>query len=78
MIPIRDNLPVVYDNGEIAFENGFFFSTPGQGRRVFFKDLDPQLEDCPSGTPEFYQLDLAYRAKSGQYIRNVAGAWIKR
>ncbi|PIE61283.1 MAG: hypothetical protein CSA29_04165 [Desulfobacterales bacterium] len=59
---LNGRIPVVYHNGEIAFDNGFLFSTPGHGGRLLVKDLDRMLEGVPKGSPQFSQLDLAAEA----------------
>ncbi|WDP88747.1 MAG: YdbH domain-containing protein [Desulfobacter sp.] len=69
---LSGRIPVVYSRGEIAFDNGFLFSTPGQGGRVFVKDLDRMLEGFPRGTPEFSQLDLA-----GEALKDFEYKWAK-
>ncbi len=69
---LNGRIPVVYNKGEISFDNGFLFSTPGQGGRVFVKDLDRMLEGFPKGTPEFSQLDLA-----GEALKDFEYEWAK-
>ncbi len=59
---LNGRIPVVYRKGEIAFDNGFLFSTPGHGGRLFIKDLDRMLSGVPMGSPQFSQLDLAAAA----------------
>jgi len=69
---LNGRIPVVYDKGEISFDNGFLFSTPGRGGRVFVKDLDRMLDGFPRDTPEFSQLDLA-----GEALKDFQYEWAK-
>lgn len=69
---LSGRIPVVMKNTEIAFENGFLFSTPGEGGRIFIRDLDRMLVGIPINTPEFSQLDLA-----GEALKNFEYNWIK-
>ncbi len=69
---LSGRIPVVMENTEIGFDNGFLFSTPGEGGRIFIKDLDRMLAGIPMNTPEFSQLDLA-----GEALKNFEYNWIK-
>ncbi len=69
---LNGRIPVIYRDGDISFDDGFLFSTPGQGGRVFVKDLDRMLEGFPKDTPEFSQLDLA-----GEALKDFQYEWAK-
>ena len=69
---LSGRIPVVYNNGDISFDNGFLFSTPGRGGRIFVNDLDRMLEGFPRDTPEFSQLDLA-----GEALKDFRYQWAK-
>ncbi len=69
---LNGRIPVVYDNGDITFDNGFLFSTPGQGGRIFVNDLDRMMQGFPKDTPEFSQLDLA-----GEALKDFQYQWAK-
>jgi len=69
---LNGRIPVVYNKGNISFDNGFLFSTPGQGGRIFVKDLDRMLDDFPRDTPQFSQLDLA-----GEALKDFEYEWAK-
>ncbi|WDP86551.1 MAG: YdbH domain-containing protein [Desulfobacter sp.] len=69
---LNGRIPVIYQNGNISFNNGFLFSTPGQGGRVFVKDLDRMMKGFPRDTPEFSQLDLA-----GEALKDFEYDWAK-
>jgi hypothetical protein len=59
---LSGRIPLVYSNGNISFDKGFLFSTPGKGGRVVIKDTKTLTAGIPFGTPEFAQLDLAREA----------------
>jgi len=59
---LSGRIPVIYSNGNISFDRGFLFSTPGKGGRVVIENADSLTADIPMGTPEFVQLDLAREA----------------
>ncbi len=59
---LSGRIPVVYSNGNISFDKGFLFSTPGQGGRVVIKNTEKITVGIPLDTPEFAQLDLAREA----------------
>ena len=59
---LSGRIPLVYSDGNISFDKGFLFSTPGKGGRVVIKDTKTLTAGIPFGTPEFVQLDLAREA----------------
>lgn len=69
---LNGRIPVVYDNGNISFNNGFLFSTPGSGGRVMIRDLDRMMAGIPKGTPEFSNLDMA-----GEALKDFEYKWAK-
>ena len=68
---LSGRIPVVVKKTEIAFDNGFLFSTPGEGGRIFIRDLDRMLAGVPKNTREFSQLDLA-----GEALKNFEYKWV--
>ena len=68
---LSGRIPVVMKNTEIGFDNGFLFSTPGEGGRIFIRNLDRMLAGIPKNTPEFSQLDLA-----GEALKNFEYKWV--
>jgi len=68
---LSGRIPVVVKNTEISFDNGFLFSTPGEGGRIFIRDLDRMLAGIPKNTREFSQLDLA-----GEALKNFEYKWV--
>ncbi|WP_320040659.1 YdbH domain-containing protein [uncultured Desulfobacter sp.] len=69
---LSGRIPVVMKNTEIGFDNGFLFSTPGEGGRIYIRNLDRMLAGIPKNTPEFSQLDLA-----GEALKNFEYKWVK-
>ena len=59
---LNGRIPVVYSNGNISFDNGFLFSTPGKGGRIMIENSDRIATGIPMDTPQFTQLDLAQEA----------------
>lgn len=59
---LNGRIPVMYSNGNISFDKGFLFSTPGKGGRVVIENSDKIIAGIPMDTPEFSQLDLAREA----------------
>ena len=59
---LSGRIPVVYSDGNISFNKGFLFSTPGKGGRVVIENTQALIGGIPMDTPEFVQLDLAREA----------------
>lgn len=69
---LSGRIPVVMKNAEIGFDNGFLFSAPGEGGRIYIRNLDRMLVGIPRNTQEFSQLDLA-----GEAVKNFEYKWVK-
>jgi hypothetical protein len=63
---------VVFKNGEVAFDNAFLFSTPGQGGRIVIRNPEKLVTGIPMDSPRFSQLDLAAEA-----LKDFEYAWAK-
>ena len=59
---VSGRLPVVYDQGHLSFDQGFLFSTPGQGGKVRVENTESLIQGIPVDTPQFAQLDLTREA----------------
>jgi Dicarboxylate transport len=59
---LSGRIPVIYSAGNISFNKGFLFSTPGKGGRVVIENTQALTGGIPMDTPEFVQLDLAREA----------------
>lgn len=65
---LSGRIPVVYRDGEISFENGFLFSTPGDSGRIFVRDIDRLMTGMPGDSPQTAYLELTAEAlKDFQY-----------
>ncbi|MCD4722358.1 MAG: YdbH domain-containing protein [Desulfobacula sp.] len=59
---LNGRIPVIYSDGNISFDNGFLFSTPGSGGKVVIDNADLITAGIPMDNPQFAQLDLAQEA----------------
>ncbi|NOX33867.1 MAG: hypothetical protein GXP56_09035 [Deltaproteobacteria bacterium] len=59
---LNGRIPVVYSNGNISFDNGFLFSTPGSGGKLVIGKQEKITAGIPMNAPQFAQLDLAREA----------------
>ncbi|MCA1794421.1 MAG: YdbH domain-containing protein [Desulfobacteraceae bacterium] len=65
-------IPVRFKEGDISFENGFLFSTPGQGGRITINNTQKLVAGIPMDSPQFVQLDLAREA-----LKDFEYSWAK-
>jgi len=59
---LNGRIPIFYEDGNISFDNGFLFSTPGSGGKVIVANTDKITAGIPMDSPQFSQLDLAREA----------------
>ncbi len=59
---LNGRIPVIYSDGDIAFDNGFLFSTPGSSGNVVIENTERITAGIPMDSPQFSQLDLAQEA----------------
>ena len=59
---LNGRIPILYSDGNISFDNGFLFSTPGSGGKIVVADADRITAGIPMDSPQFSQLDLAREA----------------
>jgi hypothetical protein len=65
---VNGRIPVVYDDGKFRFDDGFLYSTPGDGGTIRLTGTDILMAGIPKGTPQFNQIDLTQEAlKHYQY-----------
>jgi hypothetical protein len=69
---LNGRIPVKFKNGEISFDNGFLFSTPGQGGRIVIQNPEKLMAGVPMDSPGFSQLDLA-----GEALKDFEYTWAK-
>ncbi|MCG8640885.1 MAG: YdbH domain-containing protein [Desulfobacterales bacterium] len=59
---LSGRIPVTYSDGDISFDDGFLFSTPGSSGRVAIENTEVLTAGIPMDSPQFFQLDLAREA----------------
>jgi hypothetical protein len=69
---VSGRLPLLLGKGSIRFEDGFLYSSPGQGGSVKVAALDLLSAGIPSNTPQFAQVDFAAEA-----LKNFKYEWVK-
>lgn len=69
---VNGRIPIVYSNGNLRFDDGFLFSTPGEGGRMQLTGTDILTRGVPEGTPQFAQVELAREA-----LKDYSYTWAK-
>ncbi len=59
---VNGRIPIKFKNGKLTFNNGFLYSTPGNGGTVHVKAAETIMAGIPKGTPRFSHLELAKAA----------------
>jgi hypothetical protein len=59
---VNGRIPLHYMNGKIRFDDGFLFSTPGNGGKIYLKGTDILTAGIPPNTPQYIQMELAREA----------------
>lgn len=59
---VNGRIPVRYENGKIIFDDGFLYSTPGDGGTIRLTGTDVLMTGILEGTSQFSQIDLAREA----------------
>jgi hypothetical protein len=59
---VNGRIPLHYKNGKIRFDDGFLFSTPGQGGKIYLKGTEILTAGIPPNTPQYVQMELAREA----------------
>lgn len=59
---VNGRVPVRITNGNFFLENGFLYSTPGEGGTIALTKTALLTEGIPRDTPQFAQIDLAREA----------------
>ncbi|MBW2635861.1 MAG: hypothetical protein JRE14_17495 [Deltaproteobacteria bacterium] len=55
-------IPISIKKGRIRFDDGFLYSTPGDGGKISLSGADAIMAGIPRGTRQFFQVDLAREA----------------
>lgn len=69
---VNGRIPVHYTKGTIAFDDGFLFSTPGQGGKIRLTGSEVLLAGIPPESVEYGQIDLAREA-----LKDYDYSWVK-
>lgn len=59
---VNGRIPVQYANGKIKFNDGFLFSTPGEGGKIHLTGTDILTAGIAPNTPQYVQMELAREA----------------
>ena len=59
---VSGRIPLQYVKSKIRFDDGFLFSTPGEGGKIYLSGADILTAGMPSNTPQFIQMELAAEA----------------
>ncbi len=59
---VNGRIPLQYAGGKISFDDGFLFSTPGDGGKIRLTGTDILTAGIPPNTPQFVQVELAREA----------------
>ena len=69
---VSGRIPMLISQDTIHFEDGFLYSSPGQGGSVKVAALDVLAAGIPKNTPQFSQVDFAAEA-----LKNFQYNWVK-
>jgi hypothetical protein len=69
---VSGRIPLLVGSDTIRFEDGFLFSSPGQGGSVKVAAFDVLAAGIPKNTPQFAQVDFAAEA-----LKNFQYNWVK-
>ncbi|UCD82273.1 MAG: YdbH domain-containing protein [Desulfobacterales bacterium] len=59
---VNGRIPLQYANGKISFDDGFLFSTPGDGGKIRLTGTDILTAGIPPNTSQFVQMEVASEA----------------
>ena len=69
---LNGQIPVSWVNGDISFDNGFLYSTPGVGGTIQVSNTEILTAGIPVNTLQFGQMDLAREA-----LKNYTYKWAR-
>ncbi len=69
---VSGRIPIRYTNGNLSFDDGFLFSTPGAGGKIRLTGTEILTAGIPPDTPQFAQMELAREA-----LKDYDYAWAK-
>ena len=59
---VNGRIPLQYAHGKISFDDGFLFSTPGEGGKIRITGSETLTAGIPPDTPQYVQMELASEA----------------
>lgn len=69
---VNGRIPIAYSDGQVRFDDGFLFSTPGEGGQIHLSGTEILTRGIPAGTPQLAQVELAREA-----LKDYAYTWAK-
>ncbi len=69
---VNGRIPIRFAKGELIFDDGFLYSTPGDGGTIHLKPSEIVMSSIPKDTPQSGQLDLAAEA-----LKDYEYQWVK-
>ena len=69
---VSGRIPLQVSNGKIRFEDGFLYSSPGQGGSIKIAAFDMLSAGIPQNSPQFGQIDFAAEA-----LKDFNYNWVK-
>jgi len=69
---LNGRIPISWVKGELSFDNGFLYSTPGLGGTIQVSNTEMLTAGIPVNTPQFGQMDLAREA-----LKNYTYKWAR-
>jgi hypothetical protein len=59
---VSGRISLQYKSGRLNFDDGFLFSSPGEGGKIRMKDTDILTAGIPPDSPQYAQMELARKA----------------
>ena len=59
---VNGRIPLKYADGKWLFNDGFLYSSPGEGGRIKIQETEKWAAAVPPGTPQYTQIQLAQEA----------------
>ncbi|MEZ4527918.1 MAG: YdbH domain-containing protein [Desulfobacterales bacterium] len=69
---VNGRIPIRFAKGKLIFDDGFLYSTPGDGGTIHLKPSELVMAGIPRDTPQAGQLDLAAEA-----LKDYEYQWVK-
>jgi hypothetical protein len=59
---LNGKIPIRFKNGQLSFQDGFLFTTPGETGKIRMTDTEILTTGIPQDTPQYVQMELARKA----------------